>query len=371
MAEPVTATPAAETSVAAPAAPVAAPATVGTPGSAAENDGSDVLRDQIAQRLREDGLVEETPESTETPAQTPDTTPAETPAAVEAAVVSEAERLLEESGVKAKRSDGRDNWIPYSKTVKIIENAKKKWADELGATHKAELDKREADLKGHTEWRTQAEQRMTQMDAVGYIMKNDPKQFSKMLEQINPEYKNLFAAVAAAAAPAAPAKPAPDVKYQDGSVGYSPEQYDKLMQWQHDRAVEAAETRINERFAKEEKARKEEQQKREMSEAREKRVNEQMEDAYTWDGFKENEKEIVEALAANQNLTLEGAYRRVVMPKYKANRDNMRSEVIEDINKVPKSVGGSPAIVKPAPVNNDEVPLRDQIRAKLKKDGLV
>ena len=66
-------------------------------------------------------------------------------------------------------------------------------------------------------------------------------------------------------------------------------------------------------------------------------IRKQIEEAKTWPMFNENQDEIVAALKANPNLSLEGAYRQIVVPKIVADRSRIKQDVLREAQHAPTS----------------------------------
>lgn len=152
---------------------------------------------------------------------------------------SDIDKLLEAEGIKPTVENQRENRIPYKRVAKIVENAQKK----VIATHEAEVTEVRTKL-------TAAELKNKQMDAVDSLIVSDPDRYIGMLASLHPEkYKRFLTgnsaptqpviAKPAAVEPAA-ARPQPDTRYEDGSLGYSPQQHEKLLTWVADTARKQA-----------------------------------------------------------------------------------------------------------------------------------
>jgi hypothetical protein len=190
------------------------------------------------------------------------------------------------------------------------------------------------------------------------IADREPERFMKALVAADPRYAQLVQGWHTQNGngngnkPAAPAPnqqmPQPDTPFPDGSVGYSQEGLAKLLEWQ----AAQVEARIAERYKAIEDAHLADQQIR----AAVGRVQTQVQDAMAWDGFAENQAEIAKALQANRQLTLEAAYRQVVLPKFRATRESLRAEILAELNKKPSRVTGtSPGGGAPPAANSDDL----------------
>lgn len=209
--------------------------------------------------------------------------------------------------------------------------------------HEAALAKARADGEATaTQVRQQYEQQVQQLQRRAELLDvadRDPERFFRALIAADPRYAQLIEREIAAKATngngqaQADAMPQPDAQFADGSIGYSPEGLEKYMAWR-ERQIEH---RIMERYKPiEDKFLGEQQVQAAMS-----RVQVQVQEAMQWDGFEQNQAEIGEALKADRRLTLEGAYRKVVFPKMKADKDKIRADLIAELNAKPKKVTGT------------------------------
>ena len=199
------------------------------------------------------------------------------------------------------------------------------------------------------------------------IADTDPARFLDALVRADPRYAQLIAQrggngnghapqPSPTAAPVAAEMPQPNARLADGSVGYDLDGLKALMDWN----AAQVEQRVLKQFAPV----LEDHQAREATSAAIGRVTAQVEQAQQWDGFNENQKEIAAALRADRSLSLEGAYRRVVMSKLKASRDTMRAELLAEINGKPKTVTTTnPSGTPPPTATSDD--LQSIIRASI------
>lgn len=312
------------------------------------------------------GDVLESLEAAETPSETTTETPAatvspaapvveaktETPAVVQPAL-SEAEKLLHDAGyTQPRRDDGRENRIPHSKVVKIIENGINQGKGHFGEkfkaveternTYKADLDEMYADVRG------------------------DPRAFLEKLAQHDPRYKTLLepAAPATVEPQAAPLAdmPAPDITLQDGSRTYSIDGLKKLLEWNTGHVKAQLMPELDAKLKPWQEREKAEHARVEAEKAAgavRERTQSQIAEAQTWPSFKDHEADILKALQEDSTkahaekrrptLSLEGAYRQVVMAKLSADRNKMREEILKETSHAAKA---SPAV----PRAGQEVP---------------
>jgi hypothetical protein len=326
-------------------------------------DLSDIIQQSVHDA--EDGIIDspaatDSPEPIDTPV-TDSPEPIDTPAPVEEvspsaaavdpvapAATDDLTKELEAMGIKAPVAGQRENRLPYSRVVKIVENARKK----LITAHTAAV-------KEATDRAAAAGERLKNMDAVDNLINTDTQRYLTMLANINPAYRRFLepatAPAAAAAIPAAAAvsdpAPAPDAQFPDGSKGYTPEGLQKLLDWQA-RNIEANVTAkvqagYDKRFGPIEKQWSANQILQEKIPV----VRSQIAAAkQTWGALwtAENEAEIVKVLQANPRVSFEAAVAHVLVPKTAAQRTSMRNEILKEINARPKAAAKIPAAASTA-----------------------
>jgi flagellar biosynthesis/type III secretory pathway protein FliH len=110
------------------------------------------------------------------------------PAPMTVKELTESERLLHEEGFKeARREDGRENRIPYSKVTRIIENGLKKGREAFEAEVTTARQEAQTLREGLTQLRE--------------VMSRDPQAFLSELASLDPRYQAFLS-------PQAPAAPA-------------------------------------------------------------------------------------------------------------------------------------------------------------------
>jgi len=231
----------------------------------------------------------------------------------------------------------RENRIPYSRVRAIVENARKK----LHRDFESERGKAAESARA-------LEARLQQMDAIGQIMQTDPARFIQMLQQVNPEYaryKLEQAAQAAAEHANGNGRPAPDLDLGNGYRTYSPQGLEQLLDWQ----AQQLEARLSQRYQPLEDSHRQQQI---VSEAGQ-RVTAQLNDAVTWPGFEQHASEILALLQKDTSdaraqgrrpmLTLDAAYRQVVLPKLMTTREAQRAELMKEIQQAPTSTAAPAA----------------------------
>lgn len=284
---------------------------------------------------------------------TPDAATTATAAPVDPKTQADVDELAAELGLKP-RADGRENRIPYSKVKVISENARKKEAAIW-----------EGKLSEHTAKLAEYEQERTSFAQVERMMLENPEEFISRLSQINPVYANLRGSKPNAPANTVAEEPQPDLQFNDGSLGFSAAAMRKLVDYRD----QQAEKRFTERFGPIERDYKAQQ----VLERTMPKVQAQIAEARTWPLFNEHEAEVVKILQSNPNLSLERAYQHVVLPKLKADKTKMetdiRAKIMAEINSKPHSTSASPTT--PVSRNDEPKSLDDQMMDALRAKGLV
>ena len=251
-------------------------------------------------------------------------------------------------GISPRNLQGRENRLPYSRLRAILDRAKTGHAAEL-ATSAARIAEFEKQQTGYQQ----------QVDAMR-IAEENPDVFLKALAEADPRYAKLLAREAREEQQEQPAqsaaqKPQPDILLPDGSLSYSAEGFERLADWKAEQREKALDARYSERFGGMEKDYKVQQH----INAAIPRVQAQITDAQTWPLFKENQEEITAALTADRSLSLDGAYRKVVLPKLGNNRDSMRKELLAEINRKPaaasRAIPGGAAPVNDGPQTTEDI----------------
>lgn len=264
----------------------------------------------------------------------------------------------------------RVNSIPHPRVKQMIEKRERKLiatvAKELGIT-KAEAELKLDDVLGGLKDRgtklTTLETRFQGIDAVEKIMANEPDRFMEMLGQLNPGYKQYAkqqaaaAAAATAAATAADSDPEPEPDYDlgGGAKTYSVDGLRKLRAWERRQAIKEVNAGLDGRLKPFEDQAKQ-QREAAAEEARRNELNthlaKRIERARKWPQFVDHEKDILAAMDAEKAkgnfITFEDAYMMIVPPKMAGDRTKMRQELIDEINKQPRSSSVTSTVPPPA-----------------------
>lgn len=259
---------------------------------------------------------------------------------------------LAELGISVPKPGQRDNRMPYSRVSKVIANAKKKWLEKVKGEHTTELSARDQKIKDN-------EERARQFDAAEKLIATDADQYIGLLKKIYPDKyagwtKAEIKADVAANKPAATPKPGPDIKYDDGTVGYSPEQWEKREEWTRAEAVRQAREEVTKEFNERLKPFEEQRQAQQRETQDIQRVRGDIGKLREQWGPElidnpEVQKEIVDTLDANPKMTLVAAARTVALGRIGADRTKIRAAVIKELQGAPLAAAKTPA----APVRSD------------------
>jgi hypothetical protein len=313
----------------------------------------------------EETPVEDTEQVEETPTETDEEAPGE--ATEESAEVASpatqktppADDFDKKHGISSQSVTGRENRIPYSRVKKIAANAAKEAVDAKEKEYTPRIQEFETKVKDY-------ENRLNQVAEFEKVMFNDPDRFFTILSGI-PAYKPIFEAIEKAftaqntqpekSTPVQDDMPPPDYKMPDGTMVYSLEGLKKLNEWNRVKARKETLEEVNKKFG----PMLEEREVQERINSFVPQVRAQIEEARTWELFNENETEIVKVLRDNPRISLEGAYRQVVLPKLKAtfasereklstDRNKIREEILAEIKKAPKTTSVKAGQTKTSPV---------------------
>lgn len=282
---------------------------------------------------------------------------------------------LKQFGIPSRSVTGRDNPIPYSRVRKIVDKNTKditaKVTKDVESKYTPQLQERDTKIKDY-------EERLDRVGQFEQIMEHKPREFLQMLSNL-PAYKPFFEAVArvaqaqqsgtGAAPTTAPTvagstddpMPQPNRKLTDGSEFYDMEGLQKLLDWQtrqvEKRVTQQLESRVSERYGPIEQEWRRNQQIAQVMPI----IEQQIAEARTWPLFSENEPAIIEALQKDQRLSLEGAYRQIVVPKMTADKNRMRTEILDEIRRKPSATAAPATRTTPraaaaaAPKSGDDV----------------
>lgn len=364
------------------------------------NDLQTVIEDAVADAYQPDEVSEDTtsdssegfaPEadvSSETPAEasaepadaSEDASGAEVPSPGARAQEGSVAPIDPKLGI-ASHTNGRENRIPYSRVTKIVARAEKAAVEPL--------QKKLAELEPRVQ---QYEAELAPYKQFEQVLFNDQEQFLEQLSKM-PQYQPFFQQVSAlvsfyeqhapgAAAPAAPGAasgasasaddPMPQPTGENGTQ-YTMEDLQKLLDWQDRRTRKTALGEVQKQVDATYGPLKQRFEAEQAIEALRPRVVKQMEEVRKWDFFTENEDAIVEFMAKNPSASVETAYRMVVFPKIKASREDMRQQVLKEVQKAPATATSLPTR-QSKPVDTTGAPgtrsMEDVIRESVRAAGL-
>lgn len=307
-------------------------------------------------------------------AKVPEIDPATGKPKVEAKPVekTQVEKDLEELGLKAPKEGERENRLPFSRVKKITENYGKK----LTERHQAEL----TPLKTEVETlRTTA----ATVKNVDRLIATDADRYITMLAGIHPEYKKFLQGGKVDNDPAKvdkdgkPAenkavsalgpRPVADHEFADGTMGFTPAQHDKLLDWV---AAKAKEEALTEARAEMDKRFKPMDDQRKNDEDYTKRVEgvkaegALIRDMYGDDVVKKYEAQIVAHMKKNPTMSPRQAAREIIMPALQADRNKMRTELLVETGERPAAAKKTPAAAAKADGEEHEPTTIEGIIAK-------
>lgn len=338
--------------------------------SAAVEDATPDLQTDDAPLDTPEPAPEATPDPVETPRgtqleATPDTEPKAVATPVGAPIAKEPDEFEKKYGIPALSNLGKENRIPYSRVTKIVGKAVKEAEDKYTPMVTA--------LEGKTK---EYETRLEKVGQFEQVMLKEPQKFVEMLQRL-PQYQQLFASMQAKPAadptmvvppPVDPnaEMPGPDFEQPDGSKVYTLEGLKKRDEWR-DRQVETRVLKqIEERYKPLETGYQEQQRAAAAQHHLETvvipTVQREMAEARKWARFTENEDAIVKVLQENPAISLEGAYRQVVMPQFTTDREKMRAEILAEIKKVPTATSAPISSTRPGTPTQGKQSLEDIIK---------
>ena len=246
--------------------------------------------------------------------------------------------LLAELGFS--KEVGRDNRMPVSRAKKFVLNGVKKFI----AKHEGELKTVRAEAEPY-------KVKAAQLDNADRMILTNPEGFMTFLAGVNPAYKDYVKGGAAPAATAADPlaalgpKPGPDLKYADGTEGYTPKQWDALNDWTEKRAVAAAEAKwktdldtrlkpFERQKATAEKIAKDAADRQSDVRSQIKEAEEAWGDALPKQGTADHAA-ILKYIRENPGTRLTTAVGKILVPKLRTGRAALRKEVLAELEAAP------------------------------------
>lgn len=252
------------------------------------------------------------------------------------------------------------NRLPYSRVKAIVENARKKAADE----HAAKLSEHQTKLQ---EFETASQTWQREQNELRQMAAN-PEQFLRALAAANPAYAEIVERAFAKQEQRqhqSRQNIEPDVVLPDGSYGYSAAAAERLYQ----QRMEAAEQQMLDKLSKRFEPIESEFRARKAYEEMVPRVRQQLAEASKWPLFSENQDAIRTKMEGDRSLSLEAAYRAVVLPKLQSDRDKMRQEILAEINGKAKAAVTPAAVPAAAPSASKDRSVEAIIREAVRKAG--
>lgn len=245
--------------------------------------------------------------------------------------LSEYQKELQELGIHPPKAGQRDNRIPYSRITKIFENAKKKWSTSQEGVLKTQKDAQVA-----------LERELERHRTLEQLADKDPEQYMRMVAAVNPKFSRFLTPAEAraekkaekAAEQQVSTRPSPDKKFEDGTEGYSPEGFDKVLQWNEERAFNRAKEHFEKEYGSELKDLKAQRAYAAEVQERAPKVQAQIDRAESiWgkDALAENYQEIDRILKSDDNISFEAAVQAVMVPKTRATEDELRAKWLKEL----------------------------------------
>ncbi len=292
-------------------------------------------------------------------------------AKVDAKPDEELQKLLEEVGLKAPKKGERENRIPHSRVVKMVEKALKR----RGEDFTKQIQERDTRL-------TTAEAKAKAMDQVDALIEADPERYLTMLAGLHPEkYGRFLKAQEKAEEKKAvdDPEPQPDIEYEDKSRGYSPDQFKKWQEWTLTTASKRALAELKKESDKRLEPIERERQQREYAEkmapqirARIQRAKETWGEHFPKDNSPE-EKELLALCKANPTTPWEAVVAEFCLPKVRESQSKQRAAILKEINDRAKKTPKSPVASGAKVVTNtedDSRSMQDIVRDSMRAAGM-
>lgn len=302
------------------------------------------------------------------------------------------DKELEALGIKAPKPGERENRLPHPRVRKMIGKA----IERTQATF-------EVERKANANFRAQASQRLADIDAFDKLAGSDPMRTVQALATIHPQIWGPIRDRLAGHAMPDPTKPAadvqaqqpqqftekeptPDVKYADGTLGYSPERFEEFKAWQarkitHDVTADLQkrfDTALDKRFGgleRDYKAGQENAQRRQRIQQDIAETKETWGDLFPAAGSKEEAdlKAYIQANPINpatgQVWSFKQSVRNWMLPRIQTDRTKMRTSILDEINTRPAAAEKQPVAqsrtvrtAEDGPRNLEDV-IREQVQS--------
>ncbi len=264
-------------------------------------------------------------------------------------------KLMEEYGIKRPTKEQKDNRIPYSRQRKIIG----KMVKGIHAKHQADIaakDKTAADVAA----------RIRDFEAADNLSKTDPDRYIATLAVLYPDKYQRFTKAEAKAeikevvAASKEPIPGPDLKYSDGTVGYSPEQLDKRDEWLVNKAKADTIAALEGRLAPIEKERQARDFQAETAPKIATLLNRMKDlwgDMFVEEYKKDKDSEILKVMTA-EKISLEAACTKVLLPRKLAaaqsDKEKLRAEILDEMEKKGAKRAAAASKITPSQTKREE-----------------
>ena len=285
--------------------------------------------------------------------------------------VDEFDKDLEDAGFPKPKPGERENKLPWSRARKIFENKVTKVRTELQKT----IDEQVGKLKS-------ADDYQARIKAVDKLIATDPRRYLENLVALHGDKYRQFLTPAEVKQEVKEAvkrpndaddpRPQPDAKFEDGSLGYSNEGLNKLLDWNARQAVKSAEAALEKKFGERLKPFEDQVQAQRLQEQRRPQIRAKLAAANeTWgeDLMKTHQDEILKEMRKDDAIAqeeqraptpFEAIVARVLLPKIREDENSKREKILKELNERKAIVGAVPA-GKKANVDENEEKSLDQI----------
>lgn len=286
---------------------------------------------------------------------------------------------LEELGLRTPEP-GSNNRIPYPRVRKIVENAIRKREDQ----HKTLMDEINGKL-------STASQRAEAAERVDNLIATDFPRYLQLLETLHPKAKDAIAAYRTPPKPAVadkpqesalPDEPPYDHRFEDGSVGFTPEGARRHQAWMMEvaeaRAMSRATALFEEKYGRNIAPLIDERRNREILQQSTELLNAKVSEAgkiwgttFTEDWAKGDNGDIAKFARANPRASFEQVVQAVLVPKMLADRTKVRKEVLDEGNlRAAAAAKNTSQAAKPDKSSAGPVSLDDQIKEAMAAAGI-
>ena len=253
---------------------------------------------------------------------------------------------------------GRENRIPHSRVNTMLTKREAKVTERLKAEYEPKLQEV-----------TSLKDKLASFESVEALFLNPAAFIAKLRDTDG--YRELLSQPAAATV--AQTEESDEFTEPMPTPGNTQESLQQLLDWTARRAVFMAEKKITARYKPIEDERKQRDQAEAARQAMMPRVQADIAEARTWEGFKTYEKDIIAELQRDRRLSLSGAYQRIVIPKLKGDEAAMRTKLLAEIAGTPTATATAPTATPKKAVATKSGPrdTADVIRESLREQGLI